>query len=321
MIDAYRLDKHSMVVKFLSGIKLLSNMLNSDPGRFNGMAKKAEEARIPIDDFVADYCEENCLNDEQKEPLAISMMTAIYLTDWCKYQQSYIMSASMFQDFNLDVYDGVLKDIKLPFPTIFVLLQNKKEVLLGLLIHQHENGDFSISAMSRHGLVYYYLNKDILDQITHQKLRDQNQAKTSLMALYVAELLSVYRQDRKALKANKVLRKGKVERKGLNPIEWRLEDSTIIERTPTPEGNLKDAFNLEGLIPPNERKEEVIVEAEHTHASPRRHHVKTHTCVYWTGKGRKIPVVRTIQSYERGGKKTDHARGARRICKSDDELK
>ena len=181
-----------------------------------------------------------------------------------------------------------------------------------------ENEDFDVVAFSSKILVYFPLDDNAFEQLNEKRFGGYFTSEAEMVlaayAFFTVAFLSVYRQGHESMKVTKVLRKGTLKSKELKASEWRFSDSVIVEKLPDAGTSLRAAFDLNDLIPPSERKEEVI-ETEHTHASPRRHHVRAHTRIYWTGPGRKIPEIRTIQSYERGGKSDDFAGGAERICK------
>ncbi|MBR3157154.1 hypothetical protein IKF20_01835 [Candidatus Saccharibacteria bacterium] len=320
-INRYKLDKNSLAVKFLRKNKFFADAFEGDIEGCNFVAD-AKKLGVPLSDYVMKFCSDTTRDEKEMTNSTVAVFALISFKEWCNYQQTFVLSDEMLEDAVDRMPADDLKDLKLPFPAILVIMELKKEkTSIGFLISQRENGDFDVTMIKHDALIYFPLNDQTIDQIAKRQLgdffADELGMVTAAYTLFLVAFLSVYRQERKVVKVNRVVRRGRVDSKRLQASEWRFDDSVVLEKLPDAKTSLRAAFNLDDLIPPSERKEEVIVEAEHTHASPRRHHVRTHTCVYWTGKGRKIPVVRTIQSYERGGKKTDHAMGAKRICKPD----
>jgi len=317
-IEKYKLDKHSFAVKFMRKNGFFERALESDIDLcdFVGDAKKMG---VPLTDYVKQFCEDTTSNEGDEYLSETAAYGMICLKDWCKYQQAYLLSDLMIKDFADKMPADFDEGFLLPFPTIFVALEFKEEKRkIGFFMRQRENGEFDVVAFSKIILTYFPLNDETYEQMSQKRFggyfADEAKMVLAAYAFFVVAFLSVFREKRKIARVNCILRKGSLRKKQMKASEWKFDDSVIMEKLPSAEVSLSAAFNLTGLIPPDERPEE-IVEPKNTHASPRRHHVRTHTCVYWTGPGRKIPVVRVIESYERGGKEEDLTYGAERICR------
>lgn len=120
------------------------------------------------------------------------------------------------------------------------------------------------------------------------------------LAWYVIEFLSIYRKNPKIIAFRKVRLGGTLPKSKRIPSEWYvMNDRIFTELLPPADTPLDGAIKPIKLIPPSERPEELVAQTG-THQSPKEHWVKKHTKVYWTGKGRKIPVVKEIKPYKRG---------------------
>lgn len=315
-IERYKLDKHSLAVKLMKKNGFFEESLKRDIDLVD-FAGDAKKMGVPLSDYVKEFCKDTTSDERDRRLAETAAYGMINLKEWCKYQQTYSLTDLIIKDFADKMpaeFDG---DSLLPFPTIFVALEFKEEKkTLSFFIRQRGNSDLDVVAFSAAMLTYFPLNDEAFDQINERRFGGYFEDEASMVlaayAFFIAVFLSVYRQKHTIAKVNRVVRRGGPRTNQAS--EWRFEDSVVMENLPDTETSLRAAFDLDGLIPPSEREEEVV-EIEGTHASPRRHHVRTHTCIYWTGPGRKIPVVKTIQSYERGGKKGEKANGTKRICK------
>lgn len=313
-IERYKLDKSSEAIKLMKKVQFFKEALEDDADRFDFASKMAQ--------LGLDYGLDDQVEDADEEIIkTVTFYGVANLRAWCSYQQTYCFAEGAVMDAAERIpAEATGDDVLLPFPALMAIV-DVSDGKVGFLMHQV--GDrIDVIALVGEVIVYFPLDDDVLQQLEEERaggfLLNDDFITLAGYAYFIAIILSVYRNERKILKVNRVFRRGKPKSNELKASEWRVtEESTITEKLPDTAVSLKAAFNLDDLIPPSEREEEVV-ESESTHASPRRHHVRTHTCVYWTGPGRKIPVVRVIQSYERGGRKNDSVGGTKRKIKTKD---
>ncbi|MBR3122252.1 hypothetical protein IKF28_02280 [Candidatus Saccharibacteria bacterium] len=309
-IEKFKLDKNSEAVRLMKKSPFFKEALEDDADRFE-FASRVVQAGL---EFGLD------LEEDLDEEIAKTVVFygVANLRAWCKYQQTYTFASStVLEAVDRIPAEVIGEDILLPFPALMAIMTVQSGDKVGFLMRQVGNG-IDVVAIIGQAVVYFPLNDETVCQIEQERvggfLLNDDFITLAGYAYFVTVVLSVYREKREILRVNRVIRRGKPRSNELKAAEWRTE-SVITEKLPDSTTSLKAAFDLDDLIPPSERDEE-IVESEHTHASPRRHHVRTHTCVYWTGPGRKIPVVRVIESYERGGSKNDSAGGTKRKVKT-----
>lgn len=309
-LERYKLDKHSEAVKLMKRAPFFKDALEDDADRFEFASKMIQ--------MNLDYGLNDLGDVDEEIARAVVFHGVANLRAWCSYQQTYTFAeGTVLEAAERIPAEARGDDVLLPFPALLAIM-DVSDGKIGFLMHQTESG-IDVIAIVGKVVIYFPLDDETLQQIEDEKvggfLINDDFITLAGYAFFVAVVLSVYRNERRILRVNRIVRRGKPKSNGLKASEWRVAESAITEKLPDTVVSLKAAFDLDDLIPPSEREEE-IVEFEHTHASPKRHHVRTHTRVYWTGPGRKIPVVRVIESYERGGSKNDSAGGTKRKVKT-----
>lgn len=317
-----QVDENSLTIKLMRRCAFCNDVLD---GKVDVDAYRAQARAMGVsfDEYVRLLISNSRDSFANKAIFDKSIHGANSFEKWLEYQQSYIVTDQLLRECQAGLNRPVkLADLQIPFPAIFVTLKFEGKVYddthvpTSFLIHQRGQR-FDIFVMVDDYVWYIPLDDKLLSDLADKKQNryiQETAAKQSLgLAWYIIILLSIFRKNPKVISTRKIRLKGKTAKENRKPSEWHLLDDHVrTELLPKSDTPLTGAFNLIDLISPDERPEELIHQA--THASPKEHWVKGHTRVYWTGPGRKTPVVREIRPFKRGIPK-DELLDRARICK------
>lgn len=313
-----KVDENSLAVKILRRHQFFSDSLDGMTN-IEGHKARAREASLTFDQYVRAMQLDTTKNRDEEASIAASMYGDNSLSAWLKYQQTYVIRKGLLDEASEELQKPFsLKQIQLPFPAVFVVIEYpdteyNRGHSMSFLIYQRGQR-FDVSTFVDDNNFYFPLDEDVLgimassDACYPDKLTEY----CMYMAWYVILFLSIYRKKPNLITVRKIRVGGVTPKAKRVPSEWHILDEHILkELVPDADAPLDAALKPIGLIPPSERPEE-IVHASNTHKPPKEHWVKEHTCTYWTGKGRKIPVVKTIKPFKRGKPSSD-APGTTRV--------
>lgn len=322
-----KVDENSRAVQILRKSKFFSSSLDGKTN-IDAHKKHARDNHISFDDYV------KMMRDAETSPASYRVEASMYgdnsLTAWLKYQQTYVIKKTLIEDCQEELYNPVaLEDVKLPFPAVFVIMEfantpeNEGHSASYMIFQRGER--FDVTAFVDGQDFYFPLTNETVSNLGEGKMdrynRDDFTEYFMVLAWYTILFLSVYRKNPKIISVRKI-RRGGVLPKHRIASEWHvLNERAITQLIPGSGAPLAGAKNLDGLIPPDERKTELVPEPS-THKSPEEHWVRQHTRTYWTGPGRKIPVLRLITPFKRGvPSETGEIPGVSRECKFEPEDK
>lgn len=313
-IGKFALDKNSIAFKVIESSPLLSKLINN----MDGVCDYEEKAKGL--GMTLSKCVHLCRRDfgktaEDTYKIENDIYGECNLRSWTKYQMTYVIKQSTICDYYR--YGPIMipnvKEIELPFPAIMVVLhldvEESEKQSMAFIICKRDDDKIDVSAVIDGEVHYYPIYFDSMgalfsDKVFEYGLDDLDRYYLS-WAWYVVLFLAVFNRCHDI----KLTRQIKLE--GRNGVKAKASDyyfvdeaSEIIVHTSAEKEGISgpwSALSVDGLIPPDKRKEEIILQ-NGVHKSPRKHLVSGHYRTYWTGKGRKKPIRRFIEPFERGGR-------------------
>ena len=309
-------DEKSVGLNVIKSSKHLSELLYDVDGKYDHETH-AKRLGMTLDEYVRKYRREYGKTADETYQIEADIYASCNLRLWAKYQMTYIIKKSTATNYTRAYVTERpnMKELKLPFPAVMIVLdlddyRDEGHNIAYIVCRRGDKFDVTVIA---DGEVYYCPICDetmvnLQSEKTTEYGSDPYQRYFINLAWHTILFLAAYNRDRKIISTRRIKLKGKNGIKA-EPSDYFF-DSVVCERvmyTSVEDEGISEpgsALNIEGLIPPDERTEEIVIQNE-THESPKRHMVAGHYRTYWTGKGRKNPVRKFVESFERGGRIND----------------
>lgn len=325
--ERFVVDEKSVAMNVINGCEYLSGILHGED-EDRDHEKQARRLGMTLDEYVREYRRSYGKTADETYSIEAGIYAECNLRFWMKYQMTYVIKKSTTATYtreNITEKPDVRK-LDMPFPAIMVVLDlddvRDEGHSIAYIICKREKEKFDVTAIVD-GIVYYCpVGEKTIDNLFSNKITeygmDAFQRYYLNLAWHTILFLAAYNRNRKIVLARRIKLRGKNGVKA-EPSDYVFEDvvhETIAYTTVEKEDMLKpgSALSIDGLIPPDERPEEIVMQNV-VHDSPKRHLVSGHYRTYWTGKGKKIPIRRFVASFERGGKPGDKTSPRTKIYK------
>lgn len=314
----FALDENSIAFRVIRDSKFLFESVCDLEGKYDHETQ-AKKLGMSLNEYVREYRRDYGKTADMTYDIENSIYGDCNLRFWAKYQMTYVLKMSMAAAYTRDyiIEKPKIEDIKMPFPAVMVVIDLKdfpdgERHSVSYIICKRDKSRFDVSAIVD-GEVFYFpiCDETIVNFVSERFSEYGNDSFTRTYlnwAWHVILFLAAYNRNRKIEAVRRIKLKGKNGVKA-ESSDYFFGDATYERVTYTSaekEGISApgSALNVESLIPPSERQEEIVVQ-KGMHKSPNRHLVSGHYRTYWTGKGRKTPVRKFIEAFERGGKVGD----------------
>lgn len=311
-IGNFVLDENSIALNVIKSSTFLTGSMYDTEGKYDHETY-AKKLGMSLDDYVRRYRRDYGKTAEMTYDIENSIYGECNLRFWAKYQMTYVIKQSTIADHYRNGIGFIprIKEIELPFPAIMVVLNldrtERKNHSIAYIICKRDNDKIDVSAIVDGEVYYCPICFDSVMGIFSNNCIEycSNSFERFYLswAWYIVLFLAAYNRNRKIETVRRVKLKGKngVKAESSDYYFGDLEREKVIYTSVEKEDISVPgaALSIDGLIPPDEREEEIIIQ-KGVHESPKRHWVTGHYRTYWTGEGRKKPVRKFIESFERG---------------------
>ena len=312
------LDENSVAMGVIKSNSLLSESLSCTNGEVD-FDRWSRIFGMSLDEYVHKCRRDLGKTADKTYAIERSVYGVSNLHFWAKYQMTYIVKLNTARAYTKEyiVEEPDVSKIKLPFPAVMVILDFDNDPRceghsVAYIICKRDKDKFDVTTVVDGEMLYFPICEDTITNLVSERFTEYGFdpfARAYLnWAWHVILFLAAYNRNRKIEAVRRIKLKGKNGVKA-ESSDYFFGDATYERVTYTSaekEGISApgSALSVESLIPPSERQEEIVVQ-KGMHKSPNRHLVSGHYRTYWTGKGRKTPVRKFIEAFERGGKVGD----------------
>ena len=302
--------ENSVGMKIVRATPFLAEILAGN-GNYD-YAMDAARHGMTIGEYVKKYRRDYGKSAEETYQIEACIFAECNLREWMKERITYVVKKSVAHGYTKNYIHErpVFEKLELPFPAMMIAMDlddpRDDGHSIAYIVCKRE-GRYDVVTIAD-GIPYYFpINDDTMVSLSSKRMTEYAHDAYSLYFInlfwHAFLFLATYNCRPEVIKVKKV-------KLGVDSTDKRaeyvsgnkiLEEKTVF--TSSEKENIAGpgaAFVIDGLIPPDDRQVEIVMQ-NGSHRTPGRHAVVGHYRTYWTGKGRKIPIRKFIKSYERGG--------------------